>query len=163
MGTELIIVLVVCTVLALVAIGATIIISIKSTKANKDMINSLIEYEKNKPITFREPIFEKEVKPEQQSVVLTYDEVNKIIDDRIVELWTYKYYPYYRLREIKIIPELDKQIDSFVNDVMDSFSAPILKSIYIYYTKHHFIGMITRRAQGLMMEYLQTYKPATRP
>lgn len=94
--------------------------------------------------------------------MLSFQEVQMIINERIDDLWKTKYLLYYTIREIKVIPNMPKEIEDFANELLDSLSEDLYKNILLYYSKEYFVKMITRQAQILMVDYTNTNKPVTK-
>ena len=93
---------------------------------------------------------------------LSFSECNDIINTVIDDIWKNKYFITYRLREMRTIPSMDNEIASFVKDVMGSLSLDIIKEAEKYYSQEYIIQKITRQAQMLFIEYINTYKPNTK-
>lgn len=96
------------------------------------------------------------------SLKLSFDDCNKIIDDIINDIWTNKYYLNYRLRELTIIPDMDAEINSFVKEVTTSIGSSVMLEILKYYQYNYIIKRITRKSQMLFVEYTRTFKPPTK-
>ena len=94
--------------------------------------------------------------------ILTVKEAEEVIDNRITELWTQKYMLYYKIKGLRVIPNMDTEIENFTEEVLESFAPRIRSNILHYYNKPYLVKMITRKAQLLMMDYLNANKPNTK-
>lgn len=94
--------------------------------------------------------------------VLEFEKLNKIIDSIVEEVYTNKYLLYYRLREVKIIKHMDKEILDITSEIYESFSPTIVYNIKIYYGEEYFIKKLTRTVQMYLVEYTDKHKPKTK-
>lgn len=93
---------------------------------------------------------------------LTFDECNHIIDSIIDEVYTNKYFVFYRLKEIDVIPKMDEEVTKMTKEIMTGFSLDVLNDMYYYYDREFLIKKITRQVQKLLINYTNTYKPNTK-
>ena len=99
---------------------------------------------------------------EANSLSLPYDSIIKIINDTIDTIWKDKYLLYYRLKEIRIIPNMDEEVKNITTEIIESFSKPFIDNTLKYFSLDYFTVMITRKVQMLLIEYTNTYKPNTK-
>jgi len=93
---------------------------------------------------------------------LTFEDCNKIIDDITNDIWQNKYFINYRLKEVVIISNMDKEIASFTEEVIHSIGDPVMVEALKYYSYDYIIQRIVRKSQMLFIEYTNTYKPSTK-
>lgn len=118
------------------------------------VINELKEYT---------PVIPEDTEKNKRPInILSYQEVQLIINERIDDLWKTKYLLYYTIREIKVIPNMPKEIEDFAKELLGSLSDDLYKNIIMYYSEEYFVQMITRQAQILMVDYTNTNKPVTK-
>lgn len=98
----------------------------------------------------------------RQTPLIPFDETIKIIDNVIDDVWKNKYFLYYRLKEIRIIANMDDEVSSLAKEIITSFSKEFMETVSMYFTDEYFAQMITRRAQMLIVDYTNTYKPSTK-
>ena len=129
----------------LVAITSIVIYLILTNNKINKKINSM-ESNKQLPIKFN----------------ISFEDCDKYIDNVINDIWQNKYFLNYRLRDLVIIPEMDKEIKNLTEDVISSIGDPIMTEILNFYSYEYIIRKITRKAQMLFIEYTKTYKPSTK-
>ena len=93
---------------------------------------------------------------------LGYKEIMEIIEMTIDEIWKNKYFLYYRLKEIRIIANMDEEATAITKEVIESFTPEFMQSVMRYYTIEYFTKLITRKSQMLLVDYTNTYKPNTK-
>jgi len=98
----------------------------------------------------------------KNSINLSFNECNEIVNYIIDDIWKNKYFINYRLREITIIPSMDSEITQFVKEVTSAIGDDVMIEILKYYSKDYIIKKITRDAQMLFIEYTKTFKPSTK-
>ncbi len=96
------------------------------------------------------------------SIKLSFTECNEMVDYIIDDIWKNKYFLNYRLRELTIIPSMDDEITLFTKEIIDSISPNTMVEILKYYSYEYLIKKITRKAQMLLIDYTNTYKPSTK-
>lgn len=90
---------------------------------------------------------------------MSYEECTNVIDTVIKEIYVNKYQLYYTLKEIKIIPDMDKEIESMAKEVLSAFSETQYREFSRYYTNTYLAQYITRNIQLLFIEYTDKNKP----
>ena len=90
---------------------------------------------------------------------LSYEEVVKIVDDIFNEIWTNKYFMNYTIRELSVIPEMDKEIADITRDVYNALGDNVKHNLLKYCPMEYFIQKMTRRATILCMDYIKQNKP----
>lgn len=93
---------------------------------------------------------------------LGYKEIMEIVDATVDEIWKNKYFLYYRLKDIRVVANMDEEATSITKEVITSFTPEFLQSVKKYYTMEYFTRLITRKSQMLLVEYTNTYKPNTK-
>ena len=93
---------------------------------------------------------------------IAYDELERIIENVITEIWNNKYLWNYRLRDVRVIPNMPNEIDNFVKEVISSLGSNIMYNLDKYYTHEYFVRKVARRSQILFVEYQRAYRPQTK-
>lgn len=98
----------------------------------------------------------------QKDLQLTYNEVNEIIEGIIMEIFTNKYLLYYKLKDIRIIPNMDQEITNITKEIINAFSDTFIHACHSYYSNDFLVMMITRKVQILLVDYTNNNKPNTK-
>ena len=93
---------------------------------------------------------------------MSFEDVNEVLETVLMDIWSNKYLLYYRLRDIIVIPNMDEEARLITKDVMDALSPEFINYASRYYNTDHITRMIVRKAQVLLIEYLDKHKPSTR-
>lgn len=122
-----------------------------------------IKYKSNKKITeLKLALNTSAQKLSHNSISLSFNECNDIIDYIVDDIWKNKYFINYRLRELTIIPAMDDEITSFVKEVVGAISDNVKMEIIKYYSYDYMIQKITRKSQMLFIDYTNNFKPSTK-
>ena len=79
-----------------------------------------------------------------------------------MKIWNNKYLWNYRLRDVRVIPNMPNEIDNFVKEVISSLGSNIMYNLDKYYTHEYFVRKVARRSQILFVEYQRAYRPQTK-
>lgn len=90
---------------------------------------------------------------------IPYDELNAIIDDIINDIWKNKYLWKYKLKEVVMIKDMNKEIEAFTGEVLSSLGKNLLHNCDKYYTHEYFVKKITRHSMFLFIEYTKENRP----
>jgi hypothetical protein len=101
-------------------------------------------------------------KLKKNNLNLSHSDIMSIIDSTIETVWKDKYLLYYRLKEIKVIANMDNEIVTITAEIMHSFSNPFMNTCLNYFTLDFITSMVTRKVQMLLIDYTNTYKPNTK-
>lgn len=93
---------------------------------------------------------------------LSVDDVNMIIADVIEELWNNKYLVAYRLKNAKVIANMDDEIREFSKEVYSALSANVIHNAKKYYSYNYMIERITRQATVLLFDYTKKYNSSSK-
>ena len=96
------------------------------------------------------------------SMNLSYDDINVIIEGIITEIFTNKYLLYYKLKDVRVIPNMDEEITTITKEVINAFSNDLIHEISKFYSKDFLVMMITRKVQILLVDYTNNNKPNTK-
>ena len=136
-------------------ITLTILVGLISIYVLINSVNLIIDTIRAK----KDHIQQSPIKPQ---AVLTFDEVNSVIDAIVNEIWTNKYEITYTLKDLRVIPKLDQEIRDITKDILNAFSDDFKQNVYRYYSKEYFIILITRKAQYLTIAYTKDHKPSSK-
>lgn len=92
---------------------------------------------------------------------LTFDDVCTVIDCIVKEVID-KHFLNYRLRDIRIIPDMSDDVNTITKEIYESFSRTFIRQAMKFYSKEYFIRLITRRVEIYLVQYTDQYKPTTK-
>lgn len=96
------------------------------------------------------------------NIRMSFEDCDKYIENVINDIWQNKYFMNYRLRDLVMIPEMDKEIESFTKDVMEAIGNRVMIELLKFYSYEYIIRKITRKAQVLFIDYTNNFKPSTK-
>lgn len=99
---------------------------------------------------------------ELETFNLSFDEVNDTIETIVSEVFNNKYLINYKLRDIRILKDMQEEVTKITLDVMSAFDQKFLTQAHRFYTKEYLVQMVTRRVTMLIILYTKEYKPKTR-
>lgn len=98
---------------------------------------------------------------ELETFNLSFDEVNDTIETVVSEIYNNKYLINYKLRDVRILSDMQDEVTKITIDVMSAFDQRFLNQAYRYYTREYLVQMVTRRATMLIILYTKEFKPKT--
>ena len=98
---------------------------------------------------------------ELETFNLSFDDVNDTIETVVSEVYNNKYLINYKLKDIRILSNMQDEVTRITLDVMSAFDQRFLNQAYRYYTREYLVQMITRRATMLIILYTKEHKPKT--
>ena len=98
---------------------------------------------------------------ELETFNLSFDDVNDTIETVVSEIYNNKYLINYKLKDIRILANMQDEVEKITIDVMNAFDYRFLNQAYRYYTREYLVQMVTRRVTMLIILYTKEYKPKT--
>lgn len=98
---------------------------------------------------------------ELETFNLSFDDVNDTIETVVSEVYNNKYLINYKLRDVRILKDMQEEVTKITMDVMNAFDQRFLNQAYRFYTREYLVQMVTRRVTMLILLYTKEYKPKT--
>lgn len=90
-----------------------------------------------------------------------YDELMGIVDLTIAQQFKFKYTLDYKLKDIRVINDFEKELDDLSKSVLLSFGSNFYKHLDYYHDREYIYRYVVKKTEMMLFDFADKIKPKT--
>lgn len=92
---------------------------------------------------------------------MEYDELMGIIDSTIMQQFKFKYELDYKLKDIRVLNDFEKELDELSKSVLLSFGSNFYRHVDYYHDRDYVYRYVVKKTEIMLLEFADRIKPKT--
>lgn len=92
---------------------------------------------------------------------MEYDELMGIIDSTIMQQFKFKYELDYKLKDIRVLNDFEKELDELSKSVLLSFGSNFYRHVDYYHDRDYIYRYVVKKTEIMLLEFADRIKPKT--